>query len=161
MNDKTVQKERAKARGMRGAAGFTPVTGPGITVTMSDAPREVRESSDRPIQEFVVHQQDIQAVVNAMWDAGARAITIQGQRIISTTGIKCAGNSVELHGIPYPQPYVITGGRRPDRDAGRGSTPTPTSSASAATPPTPRSRSAGRCSRTRWSPRRRTAASRA
>jgi uncharacterized protein YlxW (UPF0749 family) len=42
-----------------------------------------------------------------MWDAGARAITIQGQRIISTTGIKCAGNSVELHGIPYPQPYVI------------------------------------------------------
>ena len=109
VNDKTVQKERAKVRGMRGAAGFTPVTGPGITVTMSDAPREVRESSDRPIQEFVVHQQDIQAVVNAMWDAGARAITIQGQRIISTTGIKCAGNSVELHGIPYPQPYVITG----------------------------------------------------
>ena len=46
-------------------------------------------------------------MVNAMWDAGAEAITIQGQRVISTTGIKCAGNSVELHGIPYPQPYVI------------------------------------------------------
>jgi uncharacterized protein YlxW (UPF0749 family) len=109
VNDKTVQKERTKARGMRGAAGFTPVTGPGITVTMTDTPREIRESSDRELREFIVHQQDIQAVVNAMWRAGARAIMIQGQRIISTTGIKCAGNSVELHGIPYPQPYVITG----------------------------------------------------
>jgi uncharacterized protein YlxW (UPF0749 family) len=109
VNDKTVQKERARARAMRPAAGFTPVTGPGVTVTMTDTPREVRESSDRELREFIVHQQDIQAVVNAMWDAGARAIMIQGQRIISTTGIKCAGNSVELHGIPYPQPYVITG----------------------------------------------------
>jgi uncharacterized protein YlxW (UPF0749 family) len=108
VDDATVQKQRAKARAMRGAAGFTPVTGSGITVTLADAPREVRESSDRDLREFVVHQQDIQAVVNAMWDGGARAITIQGQRIISTTGIKCAGNSVELHGIPYPQPYVIT-----------------------------------------------------
>ena len=107
VDDEKVQEERAKARALRGAAGFTPVTGPGITVTLADAPREVRESSDNELYLFVVHQQDIQAVVNAMWDAGARAITIQGQRIISTTGIKCAGNSVELHGIPYPQPYVI------------------------------------------------------
>jgi len=107
VDDETVQRARAEARSKRAAAGFEPVTGPGITVTLADAPREVREESDRDVNLLVVHQQDIQAVVNAMWDAGARAVTIQGQRIISTTGIKCAGNSVELHGIPYPQPYVI------------------------------------------------------
>ena len=55
----------------------------------------------------MVHQQDIQAVVNALWKGGATAVTIQGQRIVSTTGIKCEGNSVELQGVPYPQPYVI------------------------------------------------------
>ena len=107
VDDETVQRARTEARAKRGAAGFEPVTGPGVTVTLADAPREVREESDRDLNLFVVHQQDIQAVVNAMWDAGAQAVTIQGQRIISTTGIKCAGNSVELHGIPYPQPYVI------------------------------------------------------
>ena len=38
---------------------------------------------------------------------GAEAVSIQGQRIISTSGIKCVGNSVVLHGIPYAPPYVI------------------------------------------------------
>ena len=107
VDDETVQKARARARAQRPAAGFEPVVGPGVTVTLSDTPRDVRESSDYDIERLVVHQQDIQAVVNAMWEAGATAVTIQDQRLITTTGIKCAGNSVELHGIPYPQPYVI------------------------------------------------------
>jgi uncharacterized protein YlxW (UPF0749 family) len=114
VDDETVQRARAEATSKRAAAGFEPVTGPGITVTLSDSPREVREESDQELKRLVVHQQDIQAVVNAMWDAGAEAVTIQGQRIITTTGIKCAGNSVELHGIPYPQPYVIQAVGDPD-----------------------------------------------
>ena len=57
---------------------------------------------------LVVHQQDIQAVVNALWSGGAEAMTIQGQRVISTTAVKCVGNTVVLHGIPYAPPYVIS-----------------------------------------------------
>jgi uncharacterized protein YlxW (UPF0749 family) len=57
---------------------------------------------------LVVHQQDIQAVVNAMWQGGAQAVTLQGQRIVSTTGIKCEGNAVLIQGVPYSQPYVIS-----------------------------------------------------
>jgi uncharacterized protein YlxW (UPF0749 family) len=63
---------------------------------------------------LVVHQQDIQAVVNAMWAGGASAITIAGERIITTTGIKCEGNSVQLQGVPYPQPYEIQAVGDPD-----------------------------------------------
>jgi uncharacterized protein YlxW (UPF0749 family) len=37
------------------------------------------------------------------------AVTIQGQRLISTTGIKCEGNQVTLNGLPYSPPYVIVG----------------------------------------------------
>ena len=55
----------------------------------------------------MVHQQDLQAVVNALWNGGASAVTIAGQRVISTTGIKCEGPVVQLQGVPYPQPYVI------------------------------------------------------
>jgi uncharacterized protein YlxW (UPF0749 family) len=101
--------ERARQRGdqMRDPAGLTPRSGTGVTVTLSDAPAEVIDTTDQEIRLLVVHQQDIQAVVNAMWKGGATAVTIAGQRIVSTTGIKCAGNSVQLQGVPYPQPYVI------------------------------------------------------
>ncbi|HQR26801.1 MAG TPA: DUF881 domain-containing protein [Nocardioides sp.] len=98
-----------KGDALRGPAGLTPVTGPGVTVTLSDAPEEVINSSTGNLNLLVVHQQDIQAVVNAMWRGGAEAVTVQGQRIVSTTGIKCEGNAVQLDGVPYAQPYVIAG----------------------------------------------------
>jgi uncharacterized protein YlxW (UPF0749 family) len=47
-------------------------------------------------------------VVNALWAGGAEAMTIQDQRVISTTGIKCVGNVVILHGVPYSPPYRIS-----------------------------------------------------
>jgi uncharacterized protein YlxW (UPF0749 family) len=56
----------------------------------------------------IVHQQDIQAVANAMWVGGAEAMTIQGQRVVTTTGIKCVGNTVLLHGVTYSPPYVVS-----------------------------------------------------
>lgn len=95
-------------------AGFEPVRGPGFTVTLTDAPASVQiPGVDDDL--LIVHQQDIQAVVNAFWAAGAEAMTIQGQRVISTTGVKCVGNSVVLHGRPYAPPYVISAIGDPDR----------------------------------------------
>lgn len=88
-------------------ANLTPVSGPAVQVTLTDAPLEVQPEGVAG-DLLVVHQQDIQAVVNALWAGGAEAITIQGVRVISTTGIKCVGNSVVLQGVPYAPPYVIT-----------------------------------------------------
>jgi uncharacterized protein YlxW (UPF0749 family) len=88
-------------------AGVRPVTGRALTVTLDDAPSEVAPNGiDEDL--LVVHQQDIQAIVNLLWAGGAKAMTIQGQRVISTTGIKCVGNTVVLHGIPYAPPYRIS-----------------------------------------------------
>lgn len=97
---------------LRGPAGFTPVTGPGLTVVLTDAPKELIDAAEAEpggvsADELIVHQQDIQAVVNALWGGGAEAMTIQDQRVISTTGIKCVGNTVMLHGVPYSPPYRI------------------------------------------------------
>ncbi|MFP5282994.1 MAG: DUF881 domain-containing protein [Actinomycetes bacterium] len=88
-------------------AGLNPVSGPAVTVTLSDAPASVAANGVDP-DLLVVHQQDIQAVANALWSGGAEAMTIQGVRVISTTGIKCVGNTVVLHGIPYAPPYVVS-----------------------------------------------------
>jgi len=87
--------------------GLDPVTGPAVTVTLTDAPASVAAAGLDP-DLLVVHQQDIQAVVNALWLGGAEAMTVQGVRVIATTGIKCVGNTVVLHGVPYAPPYVIS-----------------------------------------------------
>lgn len=86
------------------ALGLEAVNGPGVRVTLDDAPAS--SSSDNP-DDLVVHQQDIQGVVNALWYGGAEAMTIQGQRVVSTTAVRCVGNVLLLHGRTYSPPYVI------------------------------------------------------
>ena len=103
-----VRRLQRRVAELRGPAGLTPRVGPGVTVTLSDAPEEVINESSLDLNLLVVHQQDIQAVVNALWTGGAEAMTIQGQRVISTTGIKCEGNAVMLQGVAYAEPYVIS-----------------------------------------------------
>ncbi|MFZ2015020.1 MAG: DUF881 domain-containing protein [Nocardioides sp.] len=107
VNNKQVAKYNRESAQMASPAGLLPQIGPGVTVTLSDAPsgQEVAPGDNPNL--LVVHQQDIQAVVNAMWKGGANAVTVQGQRIVGTTGIRCIGNSVQLQGVPYSQPYVI------------------------------------------------------
>jgi uncharacterized protein YlxW (UPF0749 family) len=109
VNNKQVQKYNREAARVKGPAGLLPSYGPGVTVTLSDAPQGVSQDTPDNLNLLLVHQQDIQAVVNAMWKGGALAVTIQGQRVVSTTGIRCIGNSVQLQGVPYSQPYVIAG----------------------------------------------------
>jgi uncharacterized protein YlxW (UPF0749 family) len=107
VDDDAVQRLQAEVAELQDPAGLVARTGPGVQVTLSDAPPELLESTPGDRRLLVVHQQDIQAVVNALWKGGAEAVTVQGQRVISTTGIKCEGSFVLLQGVPYPNPYVI------------------------------------------------------
>ncbi|WP_246000268.1 DUF881 domain-containing protein [Nocardioides pocheonensis] len=111
VNDTSVTRLQGQVDQLRGPAGLDAVTGPGLTVVLSDAPKseidKARADDPASVDLLVVHQQDIQAVVNALWSGGAEAMTIQGQRVVSTTGIKCVGNTVVLHGVPYSPPYRI------------------------------------------------------
>jgi uncharacterized protein YlxW (UPF0749 family) len=107
VQDEDVQRYQHQVKALEDPAGLKPRTGPGVVVTLSDAPAEVIDATTGDKNLLVVHQQDIEAVVNAMWQGGAQAVVLQGQRVVSTTGIKCEGNSVVIQGVPYPQPYVI------------------------------------------------------
>jgi uncharacterized protein YlxW (UPF0749 family) len=112
VDDREVDELQRQVDALRGPAGFEAVAGPGLTVVLTDAPKSEIDKATADdsvsVDELVVHQQDIQAVVNALWAGGAEAMTIQGQRVISTTGIKCVGNTVVLHGVPYSPPYRIS-----------------------------------------------------
>ena len=89
------------------AAGLRPVEGPGVEITLDDAPR------DRPVPEgvsgdlLVVHQEDVQGVVNALWAGGAEAMMLMDQRVISTSAVRCVGSTLRLQGRVYSPPYTI------------------------------------------------------
>jgi uncharacterized protein YlxW (UPF0749 family) len=91
-------------------AGLDPMRGPGLVVTLNDAQRDAegRFPRDASPDDLVVHQQDIEAVLNALWRAGAEGIQMQDQRIIGTSAPRCVGNTLLLNGRTYSPPYVIT-----------------------------------------------------
>ncbi len=91
-------------------AATVPMRGPGLVVTLNDAQRDAqgRFPRDAAPDDLVVHQQDIQAVLNALWSAGAEGIQMQDQRIIATSAPRCVGNTLLLNGRTYSPPYVIT-----------------------------------------------------
>lgn len=91
------------------AAGSTPVSGPGIVVELWDAPAppDLAAAGLHP-DDLVVHQQDLEAVMNAMWAGGAEALMVQDQRIISTSAVRCIGNVLLLHSRHYSPPYRIS-----------------------------------------------------
>jgi uncharacterized protein YlxW (UPF0749 family) len=115
--DRRIGAEQRRSRALELAAGTAPVTGPSVTVTLADAPR----SADRVLPEgtspddVVVHQQDVQAVVNALWAGGAEAMRIMDQRVISTSAVRCVGNTLILQGRVYSPPYVVRAIGDPDR----------------------------------------------
>jgi uncharacterized protein YlxW (UPF0749 family) len=113
--DTPVVAEHERAEEYREAAGFSALHGPGLTVTLNDA---LRSDGVRPPgaedDDLLVHQQDLQAVVNALWAGGAEAMSIMGERIISTSAVLCVGPVLLLHGRPYSPPYRITAIGDPD-----------------------------------------------
>jgi len=89
------------------AAGRAAVTGPGVTVRLTDAAADgPRPAGVRP-DDLVVHQQDLQAVINALWAGGAEAMALQDQRVIATTAFRCVGNVLSLGGRLYSPPYEV------------------------------------------------------
>lgn len=100
-----------QARRLEDAAGVRPVRGPGLVVTLDDAPQPaegVELPGDPSPDDLVVHQQDVQAVVNALWAGGAEAMELMNQRVVSTSAVRCVGNTLILHGVVYSPPFTVT-----------------------------------------------------
>jgi uncharacterized protein YlxW (UPF0749 family) len=107
VDDKSLDELTEQVETLRSVSGLAELEGPGVEVVLDDAPYDQEVPPGRTANDLVVHQQDLQAVLNALWAGGAEGVTLQGQRIVTTTGIKCVGNTVLLHGVPYSPPYVF------------------------------------------------------
>lgn len=96
-------------------AGETAVRGPAVAVSLDDSPMT---SDQLPgwanVNDIVVHQQDVQSVVNALWRGGAEALMVMDQRLISTSAVRCVGNTLILQGRVYSPPFRITAIGDPD-----------------------------------------------
>jgi uncharacterized protein YlxW (UPF0749 family) len=105
----TVAAEKAQGDALLGAAGLVAVSGPGLRVSLNDAPTRKNgqaPASDNP-DDLVVHQQDVQSVINALWAGGAEAMTLMGERIVSTSAVRCVGNTLLVQGRLIGPPFVI------------------------------------------------------
>jgi uncharacterized protein YlxW (UPF0749 family) len=103
-----VARLRAEAARLAPGVGTQGVTGPALSVSLDDANRTAA-GLPKPFtaDDLVVHQQDVQNVVNALWAGGAEAMMLQDQRVISTSAVRCVGNTLILQGRVYSPPYVI------------------------------------------------------
>jgi uncharacterized protein YlxW (UPF0749 family) len=105
--DQDLQQQLAA---LENATGMNPATGTALVVELNDAPR----LPGAPLPEgavpddLVVHQQDVQSVVNALWRGGATAISVMDQRIITSSAIRCVGNTLLLQGRVYSPPFKVT-----------------------------------------------------
>ena len=86
-----------------------------IIVELDDAPHGDTMPDGFEPDDLVVHQQDVQGVVNALWAGGAEAMQIMDQRIIATSAVRCVGNTLILQGRVYSPPYTVTAIGDPER----------------------------------------------
>lgn len=87
-------------------AGTVAMAGPGIEVTLSDSKRQTREATDRAA--LSVHDVDVQLVANALWAAGAEAVAVNGHRLVATSPIRGAGETITVNFRPLVPPYRVT-----------------------------------------------------
>lgn len=93
-------------------SGFVDLEGPGVVVMLSDSDRELYEWEDP--NNVIVHDLDVLIIVNDLKTAGAEAISINGQRIMSTSEIQCAGATITINNHTYGQPFIIKAIGDPD-----------------------------------------------
>jgi uncharacterized protein YlxW (UPF0749 family) len=107
--DVRVTQLTQQAEALAVAAGTHAVVGPAVVVELTDAQIPSDQLPEGiGVDDIVVHQQDVQGVVNALWAGGAEAMMVMDQRLISTSAVRCVGNTLILQGRVYSPPYVIT-----------------------------------------------------
>ncbi|QCW50779.1 DUF881 domain-containing protein [Nocardioides dongxiaopingii] len=79
--------------------GFSAVTGEGVRVVVTEAP-DADENNE-------VHDSDLDLLVNGLWQAGAEAIAVNGQRLTAVTAIRTSGAAIRVNGVGIQAPYTV------------------------------------------------------
>ncbi|MDQ3991525.1 MAG: DUF881 domain-containing protein [Actinomycetota bacterium] len=103
--DDRVRELRSQAEELAATAGTTALRGPGVVVTLDDSSASRSPTGD--LNDLIIHEGDIQTAVNSLWASGAEAVAINGERLTATSAVRCAGNTLLLHGALHSPPYRI------------------------------------------------------
>ena len=77
-------------------AGLIGVSGPGLRITLDDSKRSAIGQEDPML--FVIHEQYIREIFNALWNGGAEAVAVNGQRVTANTEVFCSGSYIQING---------------------------------------------------------------
>lgn len=110
--DTTIKNLQEDTEKYKIIAGLTDMKGPGVIVTLNDSDIQPKDGEDPNM--FLVHDEDLLKVVNELKAGGAEAISINGQRLITTTEIRCVGPTININSTRYAPPYVIKAIGNPD-----------------------------------------------
>lgn len=105
-SEDVIKAMRSQLEIARMEAGYTDVKGPGVVVEMADSPKRPTPKDD-PFY-FIVHDVDLATLVNELWASGAEAISINEQRVVATTSIRCVGPTVLVNSVRMAPPYKVT-----------------------------------------------------
>lgn len=103
--------------GLAATTGVAAVTGPGLTLTVDDAPTSGAGAGTDPrapqgtsasASKGVVTSADLQLVVNGTWQAGAEAVSVNGQRLTAHSAIRSAGEAILVNFTPVAPPYLVS-----------------------------------------------------
>ncbi len=115
----STKADDARLKALENNAGTKKLSGKAVTVTLADAPPDASAKlpgyPEPQPNDLVIHQQDLQAVVNALWLGGAEGIKVMDQRLISTSAVRCVGNTLILQGRVYSPPYKVTAVGDPEK----------------------------------------------
>lgn len=95
---------RAELDQLEITAGLTDVEGPGVTVILEDS-SSANLTGDEA--DYLIHDSDLLSVINELRSARAEAISLNGERILATSEVRCTGAVVTVNGRRYAAPYII------------------------------------------------------
>lgn len=108
--DKAVALIKAELDKKKVLAGEVAVKGQGITVTLDDtaALEKIEAEFGYDPNRYIIHDSDLLLIINELRSSGAEAISINGQRIIANTEIRCVGSQISINGIKMVAPFKIS-----------------------------------------------------
>ncbi len=87
-------------------SGTTNMQGMGIVVEIRDSDREIKDGENP--NNIIVHDQDVLHIINDLKIAGAEVITVNDQRLLSISEIRCSGPTITINGKTFGQPFIIS-----------------------------------------------------
>lgn len=104
-NNSELEEAQAQIKEGNKIIGLEEVTGPGIIITLSDSKLDPSTVFDPST--LLLHDLDILSVINELKNTGAEAISINDQRIVTTSSIQCGGAIININGEKVGSPFTI------------------------------------------------------